>query len=257
MPESIDDVAGRLERAADRYQNANDFGAANAARQAAEHARRAGSVSDAQMIEQDFFRARAQTGPQADLSQNRGCLGGLFGTGGGTTAGPWRSTTARPSPSYSSYRPGMIRSYFSGPAYRNYTVYHAVARHAPPGHPNPDSYAASVADRLGFAGSATIGALTAAELASLSDAIESDWQRAQPPLGSAADGARSEDYRDRDRYRDTNTSSGYADSGPGVSSDAYSSAGGGADFAEADPLGSTVGGAASGVGAASGFSDNS
>jgi hypothetical protein len=90
MPESIDDIADRLQRAQDRYQNANDFGAAHAARQAAERARRAGSVQEAQLIEQEFFRTRAQ--PPPDLSQNAGCLGNLFGGG---RRGSWPTFTRR------------------------------------------------------------------------------------------------------------------------------------------------------------------
>jgi hypothetical protein len=81
----------------------------------------------------------------------------------------------------------MIRSYFGSRPYRSYTVHQAIARHTPPGY-DPNTYAQSLASTAGIAGGALLGALTAAQVAALADAIERDpnWANA-PPLGSAAE----------------------------------------------------------------------
>jgi hypothetical protein len=57
--DSIEDIADRLDRAADRYRNANDFGAEPDARQAAAQARGARTPLDAERVEAADFRARA------------------------------------------------------------------------------------------------------------------------------------------------------------------------------------------------------
>jgi hypothetical protein len=225
MSDEIEEIAERLERAADRYQNAADFRSKTDALSAAAQVRRARSVMEAEQLEQGFLRAHPPEGGAGDLANNPGCLGGLFGGGRGavSSSGPWRSTTAR---SGWSYRPGMIRGSLMSGRYNNLTVQQAIARHTPPGY-DPQAYATSVTSALGIAGGALLGALAAAEVAALADAIERDpnWQGVQPPLGSAADvtsnwndptGTSSADFADRyDEVRGTQSSD----------------AGGGADFA--------------------------
>src|SRR5213595_1984670 len=126
MPDSIEEIADRLERAADRYFNANDFQAQRDAINAAAQVRRAQSVMEAQQIERNFMNAHlpGSAQPAADyqnLSQNSGCLSGWFGNifgGGRSTSGPWRSTTASVGPRIgygggSYYRPWSVYPHFS------------------------------------------------------------------------------------------------------------------------------------------------
>jgi hypothetical protein len=221
MREQIEEIAERLERAADRYHNAADFRSKTDALNAANQVRRARSAMEAQQIEQAFLRSHPPDGGGVDAGQlagNAGCLGGWFGGGGGRRSGPWRSTTARPG---WTYRPGMIRSSFTSGRYHNYTVHQAISRHTPPGY-DPDAYARSVAQAMGIAGGVAIGALTAAQVAALADAIEQDpnWRKA--PLGSAAEPITTTDtsssdfagpYSQRDPSVRCDTSAGYARSG--------------------------------------------
>ena len=93
--DTIQEIADRLERAADRYHNAADFQVENDARNASQQVRRAASVLDAQRIEQAFINSHSGGNVSAgapayqDLSQNSGCFGSFFGN---RSAGVMRST---------------------------------------------------------------------------------------------------------------------------------------------------------------------
>jgi hypothetical protein len=211
--DTIQEVADRLERAADRYHNAADFQAEHDARNAADQARRAQSVLDAQQIEQAFINSHrgngggAPTSPQPyqDLSQNSGCLGGLFGGGSRPvmrptgSAGPWRMTSAggRPrfgfggGPYYSTHH------YFVSPGYAHYTLAQAAARHLPPGYSDPTAYAQQLANQTGVDPNSRLGDLSPEQLASVSSAIDThpNWSQAQT-LPDIAPGAASGDARE-------------------------------------------------------------
>lgn len=236
MPDEIEDIAERLERAADRYHNAADFRSKTDALNAATQVRRARSAMEAQQIEEAFLRAHPPDGGAGDLAGNAGCLGGWLGGGRRTVAssGPWRSTTAR---SGWSYRPGMIRGSLMSGRYNNLTVHQAIARHTPPGY-DPQAYATSVTSALGIAGGAVLGALAAAQVAALADAIEGDpnWQKG--PLGSAADTTGTWD----DSSRSSADFANRYDEAPGARTTSGSDAGGawsdvsgGGDFGTAAP----------------------
>jgi hypothetical protein len=191
--DSIQDIADRLDRAADRYHNAADFQAEHDARNAAAQARRAASVMQAQQIEQAFMSAHGiatQSGAPAyqDLSQNAGCLSGWFNAR--SNAGPWRATTASP------YRRSWsVYPYFSSPGYRHYTVYNAVSRHLPPGYSDPNAYAQQLYNQTGIDPNTSIGDLTPAQLSTLTSAIDANpnWSQNDDSLPDIATGARSTD----------------------------------------------------------------
>jgi hypothetical protein len=215
MPDTIDDIADRLERAADRYHNAADFQAERDAQNAAAQVRRATTLLEAQQIERNFMNAHLAATPSGapayqDLSQNRGCLSGWFGGGGARSAsGPWRSTTARPGVGMGSYgyRPWSVYPHFSSPSYANYTLAHAVGRHLPPGYSDPRAYAQQIANQTGLDPSTQIGDLTPAQLATLTNAIDSNpnWSQSDT-LPDIAPGASTSDT-DRS-YQSTHVSSG-------------------------------------------------
>ena len=224
MPDEIEEIAERLERAADRYHNAADFQSKTDSLNASAQVRRARSAMEARQIEEAFLRSHPPDGGPGDLAGNAGCLGGWLGGGRRTVAssGPWRSTTAR---SGWAYRPGMIRGSLMSGRYNNLTVHQAIARHTPPGY-DPQTYAASVTSALGIAGGAVLGALAAAQVAALADAIERDpnWQKAPPPppLGSATDTT-----GDWDASMSTGDFQNRYDEAPGARTTSGSGAGGG------------------------------
>lgn len=210
--DTIQEVADRLERAADRYHNAADFQAEHDARNAADQARRAPTVLDAQQIEQAFINSHRVSGtapsspqPYQDLSQNSGCLGGLFGGGSRTfmrptgSTGPWRMTSAggRPrfgfggGPYYSTHH------YFVSPGYAHYTLAQAAARHLPPGYSDPTAYAQQLANQTGVDPNTRLGDLSPDQIASVSSAIDThpNWSQAET-LPDIAPGAGSGDARE-------------------------------------------------------------
>jgi hypothetical protein len=224
MPDSIEDIADRLERAADRYFNANDFQAQRDALNAAAQVRRAGGIMEAQQIERNFMNAHlpGSAGAGADyqnLSQNSGCLSGWFGNifgGSRSTSGPWRSTTAGVGPRIgygggSYYQPWSVYPHFSSPSYANYTLASAISRHLPPGYSDPQAYAQQIASQTGLDPNLQIGDLTPTQLATLTDAIDSNpnWnqQSGGDALPDIAPGASTRDDSDSS-YQSTDVSSG-------------------------------------------------
>jgi hypothetical protein len=206
--DTIQEIADRLERAADRYHNAADFQAEHDARGAAEQVRRADSVAQAQQIEQAFIashggviggNAPTSQANYDDLSQRSGCLGGLFGgRSGGTmrptgSSGPWRFTSAggRPrfgfggGPYYSTHH------YFVSPGYADYTLAQALGRHLPPGYSDPNVYARHLAQQTGVDPNTRIGDLTPDQIANVTSAIDThpNWSQAEslPDIAPGAD----------------------------------------------------------------------
>jgi hypothetical protein len=253
--DTIQDIADRLERAADRYQNAADFQAANDARNAAQQVRRASSVLEAQQIEQMFINAhRGGTNVQPppdyqNLSQNSGCLGGLFGGNSrgamrptGSSA-PWRGTTAGGGtrigyggPYYSSHH------YFVSPGYSQYTLAEAASRHLPPGYSDPALYAQHLAGQTGIDPNTRIGDLSPEQLANVTSAIDThpNWAQADS-LPDIAPGAASHDASDnssRDGGGDFST-------GKDFGADSGSSRDGGADYSTGTDFTSAASGASS------------
>jgi hypothetical protein len=189
--DSIQDIADRLDRAADRYHNAADFQAEHDARSAADQARRAASVMEAQQIEQAFMSAHLATMPGAapayqDLAQNQGCLSGWFSAR--STSGAWRATSASP------YRRSWsVFPYFSSPGYRHYTVYNAVSRHLPPGYTDPNAYTQQLYNQTGIDPNTSLGDLTPAQIATLTSAIDANpnWSQNEflPDIATGAPSA--------------------------------------------------------------------
>jgi hypothetical protein len=231
--DSIQDIADRLDRAADRCHNAADFQAEHDARNAATQARRAASVMQAQQIEQAFMSAHLSTMPGAapayqDLAQNQGCLSGWFSAR--SNAGSWRATTASP------YRSWSVFPYFSSPGYRHYTVYNAVSRHLPPGYSDPNAYAQQLYTQTGIDPNSAIGDLTPAQLATLTSAIDANpnWSQ-NDSLPDIATGARSTSNRDDNAQQFSSADASAGQDFESRSDDASggSDASSGADFASA------------------------
>jgi hypothetical protein len=170
-------------------------------------------VLDAQQIEQAFINSHrgnggsAPTSPQPyqDLSQNSGCLGGLFGGGSRGAmrptgvSGPWRMTSVggRPrfgfggGPYYSTHH------YFVSPGYANYTLAQAAARHLPPGYSDPTAYAQHLANQTGIDPNSRLADLSPEQLAGVTSAIDThpNWSQAET-LPDIAPGAASGDPRE-------------------------------------------------------------
>jgi len=222
MPDSIEEIAQRLERAADRYHNAADFLAERDALYAAARVRRATGVPEAQQVEQMFMNSHlSQTATGApsypDLSQNAGCLSGWLSGGrrGGGVAGPgpWQSTTAGGGPRFGvgmgSYYPRWsVYPYFTSDDYATYTLAGALGRHLPPGYGDPTAYARQVAGQTGIDPNARLGDLTPAQMATLTDAIDANpnWGE-RDPLPDIAGGASARSHDDRG-YRGADYSTG-------------------------------------------------
>jgi hypothetical protein len=226
MPDSIEEIAQRLERAADRCHNSADFQAERDAQNAAAQVRRASSVLEAQQIERNFMNAHLAATPGGapayqDLSQNQGCLTGWFGNvfgGRRSTSGPWRSTTAGVGPQVrmgggrSYYHPWSVYPHFSSSSYAHYTLAHAVGRHLPPGYSDPQAYAQQLANQTGLDPNMQIGDLTPTQLASLTDAIDSNpnWRQSDslPDIAAGTSTQEISDTGGRSTYQSSDVSSG-------------------------------------------------
>jgi hypothetical protein len=219
MPDSIEDIAQRLERVADRYHNAADFQAEHDARAAAERARRASSLLEAQQIEQQFIQshiaptiggaAYPTQSQYVQLSRQQGCLSGWFGNlFNRNPATPWRSSSAGTGPRVAINGGPYFRSWsvyprFSSSQYANYTLASAVSRHLPPGQTDPNAYAQQIADQTGLDPNTRLGDLSPHQLAALTSAIDADPSWAEraivADLSDIAAGASTPSFNDEDR----------------------------------------------------------
>src|SRR5438045_9544848 len=151
--DTIDDIAGRLERAADRYHNAADFKSKNDALQAAQAVRRAGSAVEAQQIEQSFLRTHPPDGGggadffgQQQQQQPSGCLGGWFNIfSGGQRSGPWRSSYSGPR-----YTSSYYYDTWSSRDYAHLTFADAMLRSMPPHIHDHHAYVRQISQQTGI-----------------------------------------------------------------------------------------------------------
>jgi hypothetical protein len=92
------------------------------------------------------------------------------------------------------YRPWSVYPHFTSSHYAHYTLANAVARHLPPGYSDPQAYAQQLANQTGLDPNAQLGDLTPTQLASLTDAIDSNPNWAQSDtLPDIAPGASTQD----------------------------------------------------------------
>lgn len=185
MPETVDDIADRLDRIADRYANAGDARAEREARLAAQRARVARSLPEATEIEQAFYRAHP-----ADASvrraDNPGCLFGWLGGRRGSYSSPargWTSTSARRSYSSTYYDPDP----FYSDQYAGFTLYQALRQQSPHA---PDQqirdHARRIAEQSGVSPDTPIGRLSESDRSSLTDTLRNDWSAAGSSETSAS-----------------------------------------------------------------------
>jgi hypothetical protein len=199
--DTIDDIAGRLERAADRYHNAADFKSKNDALRAAEAVRRAGSVMEAQQIEQSFLRTHPPDGGSATFTQNQqqqqpsGCLGGWFNifSGGGQRSGPWRGSLSGPR-----YTSSYYYDTWTGSDFADLTFTNALLRSMPPHVHDRQAYVRQMSQQTGIHPNARVGDLSNDQVSALSTTLANDWESSAGSFGSSGADFGSSDDSSRD-----------------------------------------------------------
>jgi hypothetical protein len=242
--DTIDDIAGRLERAADRYHNAADFKSKNDALQAAQAVRRARSVMEAQQIEQAFLRTHPPDGGRAatftqdqQQQQPSGCLGGWFNifSGGGGRSGPWRSSVSGPR-----YTSSYYYDTWTSRDFVDLTFTDALLRSVPPHVHDRRAYVRQVSQQTGIDPNARVGDLSGDQISAISSQIAGDWQSsagsfgsAGADFGSAGDSSRGDDSSRPHSFSSTGRDFGSADdSAPSGAGGSFGSSGG--DFGSGD-----------------------